>query len=96
MKTKILKIIISLCLVTILLMSGCISNEEDNDNNGSSGNNNKYLARDDPEELDIPLYSGLTDVTSMVEDTLWTEMDVPSTMDKKAYSSSDLVDTIYN
>ena len=94
MKTKILKIILSLCLVTILLMSGCTTEQKSSENDNV--NDNDYSSGDDSKELDVPLYSGLTDVTSMVEDTLWTEMDVLSTMDKKAYSSSDLVDTIYN
>jgi len=100
MLRKLNKIIILGCVIAILFLSGCTSNEENTDNNGSSENDNvnddDYSSGDDSEELDVPLYSGLMDVTSMVEDTLWTEMDVSLEMDNKAYSSNDEVDTIYN
>ncbi len=94
MKIKNYRAIIVGCVVLFLLMSGCVTNQQNTDDTGANESSGGEQQPGET-ELEVPIYTDSVDITSMVENTLWTEMGISSSLDRSAYSSDDSVDDIY-
>jgi len=96
MKIKLIKIIIGLCLVTFLLISGCTTeNSNDTKDNGNEDNINDNTSEENfdnsneesSEDIDtnVPIYPGAESQGYSEQDPLWKDYNVPTGMAKETF-----------
>ena len=87
-----LKTAIGVCLTIFLLLSGCVTQQKNGSiQNGMQPNGGQY----ETAKLDVPIYPDANEIVYMPDDKLWTDFNVSSSLNRKAYTSMSSVQEIY-
>jgi len=98
MKNNLLKIVIGLCLVAILLLSGCTSDQDQTNNNGEKNggtNNGDGNGGGGTTSSSLPDFSDKY-IPEMVFEEMWNEFNVPASLTRTIYHSDSNIDDIYD
>ena len=101
-RRKLLTILIGILLITVSLISGCVTNEKNtnqNPNNNTTNNDendNKTTNQTEEKNTSVPVYTGSTNIALMSNASIWADMNVSTSLNKSTYVSNDSVEDIYN